>query len=296
LGVQLDPNQPGPVSFIESLQHRVQELELQLSKAQKSPISTVEARPGTSHEYHPSSEEEQGEQAVTARQVVSQEETTARVMDSLPLSFMVELRDRQHISRGRYSFETFLNAATSASGGHVTRSDASSTPLCRKIEDFHRDVIPSGFKLSRSTSDLPVQCYLAMCDVMCPFLDREPFLAKYASISEEMMKGTPQGLDMEAPHDLFLVYISLATGTLLTSEYRFKESFAVALANEALRLLPQIMRESDDPFVVQSLLALALFSIHSPLGGSPWHLVGLALARSTSAGMSQKSECPVRAI
>lgn len=262
----------------------MQQLELQISEASKSPSSAVEAHTGSSHRPSASSIQDHGEQAVPGRQVASHE-TTKHVMDYLPLSAMAEPRDRQHMSRGQYSFETFLNAATGASGADVTRSDISNAPLCKKLEDFHKDVIPSGFKLSRSTSDFPVQCYLAMCDVLCPFLDREAFLTKYASISEEIRKGTLQGLTADAPHDLFLVYISIATGTLVAPEYQYRESFAMSLAHEAMRLLPRIMRESDDPSVVQSLIALAIFSLYSPLGGSTWHLVGLALARSMSAGM-----------
>jgi hypothetical protein len=129
-----------------------------------------------------------------------------------------------------------------------------------------------------------VECYLAMCDVLCPFLDRAAFFAKYAAILEEVEKGTSQAATTDAPHDLFLVYMSVATGILLAPEYQYKDSFAISLAHEAMRLLPRIMRESEDPSVVRSLLALAMFSIYSPLGGSTWHLVGLALARSMSAG------------
>ena len=285
MGVQLDPSQPEPVSYIESLRERVQRLEQQISEAQKSPTSTVAARAGSSHQAHEPSGQDHGDQAVSERQATSHE-TTKHVMDYLPLSAMAEPRDRQHMSRGQYSFATFLTAATNASGANVTRSDASNAPLCKKIEDFHKNVTPSGFQLSRSISDLPVQCYLAMCDVLCHFLDREAFLAKYASILEEMKKGTIQGLTADAPHDLFLVYMSVATGTLLAPDYQYKESFATAIAHEAMRLLPRIMRESEDPSVVQSLIAVALFSIYSPLGGSTWHLVGLALARSMSAGRS----------
>jgi hypothetical protein len=205
-------------------------------------------------------------------------------MDYLPLSAMAEPRDRQHMPRGQYSFETFLNTATSASGADVTRSDASSASTRQVIQDFHKDTIPYGVRLTRSISDFPVECYLAMCDVLCPFLDREAFLAKYAAILEEIEKGSLQSMTTDAPHDLFMVCMSVATGVLLAPGYQFKDSFAISLAHEALRLLPRIMRESEDPSVVRSLIALAMFSIYSPLGGSTWHLVGLAIARSMSAG------------
>jgi hypothetical protein len=286
LGVQLDPSQPEPVSYIESLRDRVQQLELRISEVQKSPSSAVEVRSGPSHLSPTASGPRRGEETAPARQIPSHG-ATKHVMDYLPLSAMAEPRDRQHMPRGQYSFETFLNTATSASGADVTRSDASSAPLRKVIEDFHKDAIPSGIRLTRSISDFPVECYLAMCDILCPFLDREAFLGKYAAILEEIEKGTLQAVTTDAPHDLFMVYMGVATGVLLAPEYQYKDSFAISLAHEALRLLPRIMRESEDPLVVRSLTALAIFSIYSPLGGSTWHLVGLAIARSMSAGRSR---------
>jgi hypothetical protein len=287
MGVQLDPDQPGSISYIEGLQERVRQLELQNLDAQVSPSSTsVAGHTQSSHSVSGSYEREHSEQALApsvARQSASHE-TTKHVMDYLPLSAMAEPRDRQHTSRQQYSFETFLDAATSVSGADVSRSATSSALLSESIKGFHKDVVPNGFRLSRSVTESAVQSYLSVCDISCPFLDREEFLAKYASILGEGDEGCLQNVATAAPHDLFLFYISIATGTLLSNGFRYRESFATSLAHEALRLLPRIMKESDSPLVVQSLIALAVFSIHSPLGGSPWHLVGLALARSMSAG------------
>jgi hypothetical protein len=287
MGVQLDPDQPEPISYIESLRERVRQLELHNADAQRSPSSTLAAgQMQFSHRVSKSFERELSEQALApsvARQSASHE-TRKHVMDYLPLSAMAEPRDRQHTSRRQYSFETFLDAATSVSGADVSRSDTSSASLTKSIEDFNKDVVPSGFRLSRSVTDSAVQHYLSVCDILCPFLDREVFLAKHASILREGDEGYLQNVATTAPHDLFLFYISIATGTFLSTGFRYKESFATSLAHKAFRLLPRIMKESDNPLVVQSLIALAIFSIHSPLGGSPWHLVGLALARSMSAG------------
>lgn len=283
MGIQLDPDQPETGSYIESLRERVRQLELRAAETQRSPSSTVGAHTRSSHGVSEPSGHEHGERATTPRQVTSHERTK-HVMDYLPLSAMAEPSDRQHVSRRQYSLETFLNAATSVSGADTTRSDVSSAPLSGLIENFHNDVVPSGFTLSRSVTDSAVQSYLSVCDVLCPFIDREAFLAKYTSIIEESDKGALRNVANDAPHDLFLIYMSVATGTFLSPGFRYKEGFACSLAQEALRLLPLIMEESDNPSIIRSLIALAILSIHSPLGGSTWHLTGLALARSMSAG------------
>lgn len=290
MGIQLDPDQPETGSYVESLRERVRQLELRAADTQRSPTSTAGAHTRSSHGVSESSTREPGEQATTPRQITSHERTK-HVMDYLPLSAMAEPSDRQHVSRRQYSLETFLNAATSVSGADITRSDVSSAPLSGLIENFHKDVVPSGFTLSRSVTDLAVQSYLSVCDVLCPFVDRESFLAKYTFVMEESDKGALRNVANDAPHDLFLIYMSVATGAFLSPGYRYREGFAFSLAQEALRLLPLIMEGSDNPSIVRSLIALAIFSIHSPLGGSSWHLVGLGLARTMSAGGWSQRDC-----
>lgn len=283
MGVLLDPSQPEPVSYIEGLQERVRQLELRTAKTQESSDSTAESQARSSSQPSGLPGGGDGEQVLDLGQAASLE-TTKHVMDYLPLSAMAEPRDRQQISRQQYSFETFLGAAVSVSGADVTRSNTSNTPLSRSIEDFHREVLPAGLRLSRLATETSVHYYLSVCDVMCPFLNREAFLADYDTLMEKLERGSTQEVANGWPHDLFLIYISVATGILLSPEYRYKEGFAVKLAQEALRLLPLVLKTLDNASVVRALIALAVFSMYNPLGGSPWHLVGLALARSMSAG------------
>jgi hypothetical protein len=316
MGVFIDPLQPDASSYIESLQKRVQRLEL--AAAQGPPSSSshngpVSASPGRNSV---SGGAQADEQLATQSHSQSQGETletTKQVLDYLPLSAMAELRDRQQTSLQQYSFQTFLHAASSVSGSDPTRSDISNVALASSVEAFYQAVMPAGLTLSRSVTDMPVQRYLSVCEVICPFLERHDFLAKYTQVmndlelSETNTATLPEGasrgqrgtttspLLQAAPHDTLLVYIGIATGILLSPDYRHKEGASITLAQAAFRLVPQVLSESDNAPIVRSLIALAIYSTYSTLGGSTWHLMGLALARAMSAGMHTEGVSDCRA-
>ena len=312
MGVVIDPFQPDASSYIESLQKRVQRLELAAAQATLSSPShnePVATSPGWDSANAGAQSDEQLATQLHSQSQGETLETTKQVLDYLPLSAMAELRDRQQTSLQQYSFQTFLDAASSVSGSYPTRSDISNVALAGSIEAFYQAVLPSGLRLSRSVADLPIQRYLNLCEVVCPFVERQGFLAKYTHVMEglevsETTASSPEGAPQrstspthlsQAPHDILLVYIGIATGILVSPDHRQKESVSVMLAQAAFRLVPRILRESDNAAIVRSLIALAMYSTYSTLGGSTWHLMGLALARAMSAGMHTEGVSDCRA-
>jgi hypothetical protein len=202
-------------------------------------------------------------------------------MDYLPLSAMAEPRDRQQTSQHeQYSFETFLNAAISVSGSDPAYSRNTDSAFSESIDSFYKTLNPAGMKFSRSITDEPVQRYLDICDASCPFLDRKVFMTRYAHIMESLEKAPTEAVSSLAASDLLM-----ASGMLVSPGYRLKESVSTALAQRAFQLVPRILSEPDNTTIVRCLIALTIFSTLSPLGGSTWHLMGLALARTMSAGM-----------
>jgi len=315
MGVVIDPLQPDASSYIESLQKRVQRLELAAAEAPLlSPSHNVLA--STSSGWGSVNGGAQANEDVAAESHSQSHggtlETTKQVLDYLPLSAMAELRDRQQSSLQQYSFQTFLNAASSVSGSDPTRSNVSNVALAGSVEAFYQAVMPAGLRLSRSVADMPIQRYLSVCEVTCPFLERHDFFAKYTQIMDELetsetnaaatgedsshnQRSNATTLLSQAPHDILLVYIAIATGILMSPDYRHKESVSIALAQAALRLVPRVLTESDNVPIVRSLIALAIYSTYSTLGGSTWHLMGLALARAMSAGMHTEGASDCRA-
>jgi hypothetical protein len=315
MGVVIDPSQPDASSYIESLQKRVQRLELAAAQAplpSPSRNGEVSASPGWDSANGGARNDEQLANQSHSHSRGETLETTKQVLDYLPLSAMAELRDRQQTSLQQYSFQTFLNAASSVSGSDPTRSDMSNVALAGSVEAFYQAVMPVGLRLSRSVTDMPIQRYLSVCEVTCPFLERHDLLAKYTRVMDDLevsdanTASSPEGasnnqrrttttLLSQPPHDILLVYIGIATGILMSPDYRHKEGVSITLAQAAFRLVPRVLSESDNAPIVRSLIALAIYSTYSTLGGSTWHLMGLALARAMSAGMHTEGVSDCRA-
>jgi hypothetical protein len=285
MGLVLDPAQPDASSYIESLQKRVQRLELAAAQARTSSpsvhgLSPVD--PGRDSTVEGTADDGSVVPQTRGEDLV----TTMQVMDYLPLSAMAEPRDRQQTSQHeQYSFETFLNAAISVSGSDLAYSRNTDNALSESIESFYKTLIPAGLKFSRSITDEPVQRYLDICDASCPFLDRKVFMIRYTHIMESLEKASNEMISSQSASDLLMVDIAIASGILVSPGYRLKESVSTALAQRAFRLVPRILGESDNTTIVRCLIALTIYSTLSPLGGSTWHLMGLALARTMSAGM-----------
>lgn len=282
MGLVLDPAQPDASSYIEGLQKRVQRLELAAAQAPTSSPSghgPSPVDPGNASTVSGAADE--GPIAAQTRG-----EDLVTTMDYLPLSAMAEPRDRQQTSQHeQYSFETFLNAAISVSGSDPAYSRSTDNSFSESIESFYKTLIPAGMRFSRSITDGPVQRYLDMCDASCPFLDRTFFTTRYTHIMESLEKAPNEAVSSQAASDLLMVDIAIASGLLVSPGYRLKESVSTALAQRAFRLVPRVLSETDNTTIVRCLIALTIFSILSPLGGSTWHLMGLALARTMSAGM-----------
>jgi hypothetical protein len=285
MGLVLDPTQPDASSYIEGLQKRVQRLELAAAQAQStSPPGhgPSPADPGRGSTAERAADEQQAATRTGGEDLA----TTMQVMDYLPLSAMAEPRDRLQTSQQeQYSFETFLNAAIGVSGSDPACSKSTDSALSEAIESFYQTLIPTGIRLSRSITDEPVQRYLDMCDATCPFLDRKGFLVRYTRTMESLEKVQTEVVPSQAASDLLMVNIAIASGMLVSPDYRLKESVSTTLAQRAFRLVSRVLKESDDAAIVQCLIALTVHSTLSPSSGSTWHLMGLALARTMSAGM-----------
>jgi len=293
MGQLLDPSLPGSMSYIERLQERVRRLETDIGSIERSSVSPANPLPAHSRRV-----EDPADAVTDARNDTAEHlqalESTRSVMEYLPLSAMAELRDREQHSRHHYSFETFLAAATDVCGADVARSDASNKPTRDMIQAFHGDAIPSGYRLSRSVAAGPFRQFLDTFSVACPFLEPKAAFETFARVIESL--GSPQDANPTSicPHDAFLVYVAVATGVLLLPGYQYKEGLVAALAHQAINLLPRILASSNNAPIVQSLIALALFSMYTTLAGSTWHIVGLALARTISAGTSLAADSSTR--
>lgn len=288
MGVVLDPSRPQAFSYVEALKERVHRLQVEANDSARLPLSLEDLSAASPSHSTASLERRDGDN--TSDNVAKNDhpdslQTAPHDMGYLPLSAMAESRDREQMLLQKYSFQTFLIAAASMSDANSHHAAVLNLTPQDEFGAFYRSSMPSSVKLSPEISEKPIQNYLNFCSVSYPFLDRQATLAMSRCVIEELDKGNLEKLTSDAPHDLFLVYMAIATGLLISAKFRYMENIALSLAKHAFGLLPELLKGSNNSCIVRSLIAFAIFSMYSTLGGSTWHLVGLALTRAMSSGM-----------
>ncbi|KAJ5363957.1 uncharacterized protein N7496_009670 [Penicillium cataractarum] len=78
----------------------------------------------------------------------------------------------------------------------------------------------------------------------------------------------------------FNLYLSLATGVLLSPGSGGLQGLASNYHAAAMGLFPGILGKGTRLDILHCFLSLIIYSVHSALGGSAWHLIGLAMKKA----------------
>jgi hypothetical protein len=108
-------------------------------------------------------------------------------------------------------------------------------------------------------------------------------LAGYVTNAE--VGGHIERMMSDIPEKFVVVSIGTATGLLLSPNYTYTETLASELAMKAVEVMPRVFDHAGDLAVVQCLTVFTIYSLFTALGGSAWHLLGLAMTRCISSGM-----------
>lgn len=182
------------------------------------------------------------------------------------------------------SFETLFRSSTGVAASNLSRSDTPNPAVNGALGDLHRTLVRQGLQLNSIETKNPFRAYLDMSMQCFPFVERSQLMEEYATVSQAD-PGTLDTLLADSPGRVVRIYAAVATGILLSPACRRMETFATALALTAHQHIPRVDESAGELEAVQCLLATALFSLFTSLGGSTWHLLGLALSRCVSAGM-----------
>ncbi|KAK8138307.1 hypothetical protein PG984_001687 [Apiospora sp. TS-2023a] len=208
-------------------------------------------------------------------------------MGSLSLAAMAEFTGEQSsLPRARpfISFETLFRCSTGVTASNLSRSDTPNPAMDGVLGDFHRTLLRQGLQLNSIETETPFNAYFDMSMQCFPFVERGQLVGEYATVSQAD-SGTFDALLADSPGRVVRIYAAVATGILLSPDCRHLETFATALALTAHQHIPRVDECSGELETVQCLIATAFFSLFTSLGGSTWHLLGLALSRCVSAGM-----------
>jgi hypothetical protein len=82
------------------------------------------------------------------------------------------------------------------------------------------------------------------------------------------------------PVKRFNLYLSMATGALLSPGSGGLQGLASNYHAAAMKLFPGIIESGTRLDILYCMLSLIIYSLHSALGGSAWHLMGLAMKKA----------------
>jgi hypothetical protein len=191
-----------------------------------------------------------------------------------------QLSSNQHAS-----FMTQVQAATCASGSNPSVSNTQNAAIFGQLGDFHRSLLRQGVSLATHDTSEPLARFIDLLNQSMPFLSSEQLASDHRVVVEACKGGNVGDLAAEDPTRVILVHLAVATGILLSKDYRYMESYATALALTSYQLVPRAITQSGDLEAAQILTMMAVFSLYSSFGGSVWHLLDLATTRCLAAGL-----------
>ncbi|KAJ5231768.1 uncharacterized protein N7469_006356 [Penicillium citrinum] len=112
--------------------------------------------------------------------------------------------------------------------------------------------------------------------------DVEEFFSEPGSSHSRVFKASPARL--------FNFYLAIATGMLVSPQSASLQGLACSIHAAAVRLFSTIAQSENNANILSCMISMVLFSMHSPLGGSTWHLVGLAMKKAIAFGFHKASK------
>lgn len=92
------------------------------------------------------------------------------------------------------------------------------------------------------------------------------------------------------PAQLFNLYLAIATGMLVSPQSASLQGLACSIHAAAVRLFDTIAQSGSNSNILSCMISMVLFSMHCPLGGSTWHLVGLGMKKAIAFGFHKDSK------
>ncbi|XP_014555425.1 hypothetical protein COCVIDRAFT_38782 [Bipolaris victoriae FI3] len=286
----LRPETPGlsGLSYIESLKIRIQTLETQL---REEPLQdTTPSRRG-SDTPRDQDDTQQLTNIPGSSEVVDHPNgdlhDTIEEASYLSLAAMGAQRaDRQPFPTQGLSFLTLLYAAIGVSGANPSTSQDNHAFHSATLANLRNDVVVAHYEQSRTVNSAALDKYVEFVQQSYPFIASGD-LRDVFNIALQTQQGDRNAatVDAELPETTVMMLFGLATGLLVSPGYTYTEVIATKYAACAVDLLPRVFERASDLPTVQCLVALTIYSLYTALGGSTWHLLGLAMTRCVASGM-----------
>ncbi|KAI7489341.1 major facilitator superfamily transporter [Hortaea werneckii] len=138
---------------------------------------------------------------------------------------------------------------------------------------------------TRETTSALFEIYTSIILPRFPFMDASNLDRYYIKCISHQMQLVPAGSKEPYAYEFFLVYMAIATAAFASASSPRIFDFGTQLFTSVTQHLPDLTGIAGPQVTVQCLTALALGSLYNPHQGSPWYLLGIAVAGALSSGM-----------
>lgn len=270
-GSTIDPSEPSGESYVEALKARIAFLKLRIDEDIRTPESNPEGATLTGSIATPT-------QRQTPREPHNDMHSTMQEASYLSLSAMAERTDKTRSVHGGLSFRLLLNADIRGRRGELHAIDNRSDSPTRSFISVDR------FLCGGNTS-APYQAYLQHICTAYPYLETTRLERAYQYVTHQHSKGLVSIRESTSPDQYVIIYLSLATGILLSPGYERHQQTAEDLVETSLDAFNYVLDVGDDLAAVLCLIALTICSLFLDKVGSTWHQLGLAMTRGVACGL-----------
>lgn len=205
-------------------------------------------------------------------------QNTMQEASYLSLSAMAERTDKHRSSSEGLSFLSLLNAAITFNhmypkSSHFNSADA--TESFRSLDEL----------FCKGDTAAPFQAYTKFIRISYPYIAQAELEQAFQDVLDAHKGGTISQRTDECPEHPVLVYLGVATGILLSQEHTHHETIAKELFESSQKVLCRVFDRSNDLAMVMCLTAITIYSVLTDMGGSTWHILGLAMSRCIACGM-----------
>jgi hypothetical protein len=262
---------------VETLKRKRDDLESELRRQRarlevNAPTTQQQAQTSAVDRNTPQDEENQTRQHIA-------ENTVQAAMGEIGLlsrGAMAEPRDEMSGFSQELAMGRMVRATVAISGKDPTRSTMDRSR-------GYLSVVDQANALTRDFAIPYVTCFLERVEPHFLYIgskemwkDVEGYFESQSDVTEQLSEGSRMRK--------FNTYMAIATGMLLSTESVSLHGFAGSMHTAAMKVFAEILESGSSVNILHCMLSLIIYSMQSSLGGSTWHLLGLAMQKAIAFG------------
>ncbi|KAJ5403515.1 hypothetical protein N7509_003386 [Penicillium cosmopolitanum] len=261
-------------SYVETLKRKRESLQIQLRRQRPRYASNAENTAESDiPQVQPSRDGgDEGEHETTEHTV----EAAMGEIGFLSRSAMAEPRDGRGEAPQELAMGRMVRAALAITGANPSESRIDA------LQQAVGGMTDQPFSLKKHLASPFVSRFLQAAGARFLHIDSANIWADFETFFAEPGLSNNQA-DLSNPARSFNVYLSIATGMLISPQSSNFQGLSSSIHAAAVKLLGTIIQSESTEKILSCMILMILYSVYGSLGGSTWHLIGLAMKRAIAS-------------